>query len=176
MKLALAVIAIGIAALAFGCSDSSETLTLEEYFAEFEAIDADIDAQIELLYVDFPTGTDEEIFSDDSTVSFFKDLLAGFEVALSDSLERAQELAAPSEVEDEHDALLEAVEKNITAFEAGSEAIKDVETMAEFETVFPPVESDIDAAQLAFETACLDVVAVGEANGITVDVDCLDDE
>ena len=54
MKLALAVIAIGIAALAFGCSDSSDALSLEEYFTEFEAIDADLDAEFGRLFDESP--------------------------------------------------------------------------------------------------------------------------
>ena len=42
MKLGLlAVLLLAIAALALGCSDSSDTLTLEEYFAETDAIGAD---------------------------------------------------------------------------------------------------------------------------------------
>ena len=58
MKLVITFVGIMLAALAVSCSDSSGTLTLDEYFAEFEAIDADVDAQFGEAFAFFPEDED----------------------------------------------------------------------------------------------------------------------
>ncbi len=79
MKLGLfalpAILLLTFAALVIGCGGSTDTLTLEEYFEQFEAIDADVDAQFEVAYADFPEGDD--FFADDANLPFFQDLTAG---------------------------------------------------------------------------------------------------
>ena len=181
MKLGLlslpAALLLAIAAFAIGCSDSSETLTLDEYFAEFAAIDADVDSQIDALFADFPEGNSEEdFFADDTNLPFFKDIVAESSGIVRDAIDRMKALDPPAEVEDAHNDLIDAGEMFVIAFEEGNDVILDAETMAEFEALNNEVEPTIAIAETAFDNACLALVAVGEANGITVNVTCEDDD
>ena len=180
MKLGL-LLACVVAAitLAVGCSDSSDTLTLEEYFAEFEAIDADIDAQVEEAYAVFPEDeADDDIgafLSDEANLPVFKEFVSSFPRIIGDSVDRMKALEPPSEVEEAHDDLIEAGESAVAAFEEASGVIQAAQTMAEFEPLMNEAEPAIDIAETAFDAACLDLVAAGEANGITVNVTCEDE-
>ena len=165
MKLALAVIAIGIAALAFGCSDSSDTLTVEEYFAELDAIDAEVTRQGE-------EGLEEGLWVDifeieEPSVVEVKDAVSAFTDLLEESVDGVKDLEPPSEVETEHDNFVETGEDLIVVFQEGIDDIVEPE----------------DAGILffgepagAFESACNALVAAGEANGVTVSAGCFDDE
>ncbi len=100
---AAALLALGTIAAACGGGDE---LTLEEYFQRFEAIDADVDAKFETLYADFPDEGEEEFFSNEEDLPFFKELFSGFPVIVRDALDQAEDLNPPSEAEDAHDELL----------------------------------------------------------------------
>ena len=177
MKLGLLVIPLAfLLAISVGCSDSSDTLTLEEYFVEFEAIDADVDAQFEEAFAIFPEDEDfEAFFEDDANVPALKDFTAALPVIIGDAIDRMKALDPPSEVETEHDNLIDAGEDLVGAFEEGNELIQDAETMAEFDFQNSEVEATVDGAETAFDEACFDLVDVGEANGITIDVSCGDE-
>ena len=62
MKLELSVRAypllLAAGVLIGACSSDPEPLTLDEYFAEFDAIDDDVDSQFEALFADFPDDED----------------------------------------------------------------------------------------------------------------------
>ena len=57
-----------------GCGDSPDALTLEEYFAEFEAIDANAVVQFRAASADFPVTGDP--FADEANLPSFQDLVA----------------------------------------------------------------------------------------------------
>ena len=161
------------AALVIGCGGSTDTLTLEEYFEQFEAIGADGAAQFELAYADFPEGDD--FFADDANLPFFQDLTAAFLRITTDSLDRVKDLDPPSEVEDAHNDMLDALEDLAVAVEEGAEVLNQAETMAEVDAVNAEVEPTIDAAQTRFDAACLAVVEIAVANGIHTNISCEDD-
>jgi len=180
MKLRIAagaILTLGLAVLA-GCGGDSDALTLDAYFAEFEMIDADVDAQVEALFADFPEGeSEEQVFADDANLPFFKELTAGFPLIITDAVEQLNALDPPSVVEDEHDELVEAGDSLIAAFEEASAALGETATMAEFAEVEQELDSSlVQPATQRFDLACLDVVAAGEENGITSTVDCVDEE
>ena len=176
MKLGLiartAAVFVAAAVFTGACTSDSDPLTLDEYFAELEAIDADVDSQFEALFADFPE--DEDLFADEGNLEVFKDLLVGFPRITSDLIDSAKDLDPPSEVEDAHNHLVDTGEALLVAFEEGADVIGAAETMAEFETLNLEVEPTIDAAQAAFEGACLAVLDIATANGIHVSVTCED--
>lgn len=158
-------------ALAAACGDDNDALTLEEYFQRFAAIDAEVDQQIEALYVDFP-GDDET----DESVPFFKQLYAGFPRVLSGGLDDLDELNPPSEVEDAHDEFLRAGRLLQAEFESAAADAERLETFAEVialnDSTDPKVQPFIDD----FDAACLALVGVASDNGILTDVTCEDEE
>jgi hypothetical protein len=164
---------LGMAVFTGGCSGDSDPLTLEEYFAEFEAVDADVDSQFEALFADFPE--DEDAFADEANLEVFKDLLVGFPRITSDFVDSVKDLDPPSEVEDAHNDLIETGEALLVALEEAAEVISAAETIAEFETLNHEVEPTIDAAQAALDGACLAVVDIATANDIHVSVTCEDE-
>ncbi len=176
MKLAcrtlLAAVLLVFAALVIGCS-SSDTLTLEQYFVEFEAIDAEVDAQFELAYADFPEADD--FFADEANLPFLKDLAAAFLRITSDSLERVKDLDPPTEVADAHADTVDALEDLLITFERGFELVDEAETMAEVPLNIE-VQPAIDAAMRRFVNACLVVVDIAVANGIHTSISCQDEE
>lgn len=108
---------LAFAALTAGCGDGADTLTLEEYFEQFEAIDADVDAQFEAAYEEWPANvSEEELFADDANLPFFRDLIAAFPRIITDSIDRVEDLEPPSEVADAHDDLLAAGRDLLVAF------------------------------------------------------------
>lgn len=179
MKLALAAVAIILAALAISCGDGSDTLTLEEYFAEFEAMDADADAQFEEAFAQlFPEDIDEEVFfSDDANLPLVKEVITAFPRITAELLARASDLDPPSEVEEEHDEMIAALEELLAAFEEGVDTLDDAETFVEFDELSDELDTTLlTPAEDRVDQACLDVVAVGDANGFDVSaITCVDE-
>ena len=124
-----AVFLLGMAVFTGACSGDSDPLTLEEYFAEFEAIGADVNSQFEALLADFPE--DEDAFADEANLELFKDLLDGFPPITGDWVDRAEDLDPPAEVEDAHNDPIDAGEALLVAHEERAEVMGDAETMAD---------------------------------------------
>ncbi len=183
MKLGLYAISaaclLAIAVLAVGCGSDSDTLTLDEYFAEFAAIDDDVDAQFEEAFEAlFPEDADDEdFFADEANLPLILEVTAAFPRITAESLDRVQELDPPSELEDAHDDMVDALKEMLAAFEEGIDALSEAETMAEFSELESELGPTlIDPAQERFDEACLAVVAIGEANSIPVSsISCEDD-
>lgn len=155
------------------CSSDSDPLTLEEYIAEFEAIDIEVDSQIEALFADFPD--DEEELTDEANLEYFKDIVAGFPRIVGDAIDSTKDLDPPPELEAAHDELIETGEDVVDAFEEAAEIMDEAETMAELEERNAEFEPAIDRAEAAFDAACLAIVDIAIANDIDVSVTCEDE-
>ena len=166
-----AALLLATSVLSGACSSDSDPLTLEEYFAELEAIDADADSEFEAMFANFP----EDPFADEADLEVFKDVVVGFPRIVGDLVDGVNALDPPSEVEDAHQALVDAGEDIIVAFDEGVKAINEAETMAEVETVMEQLDPTIDGAQGVFDAACFTVVDIGIANDIHVSVTCGDE-
>ena len=176
IKLVITLVGIMLAALSVSCSDSSDTLTLDEYFAEFEAIDADVDARFEEAFAFFPEDEDfEAFFEDDANVPAVKEFTAALPGIIGDAIDRVEALDPPSEVEDAHNDFINAGDDLVAAINEGNELIQNALTMADFGALFGD-DTTVDAAEAAFDAACLDLVAVGEANEISVSSITCEDE
>lgn len=173
--LSMAIAAFGAAAAA--CDDGGgESLTLEEYFERFTAIDQNVDAEIEELFADFPDVSDEEFFANDANLPLIKSIFEGFPRVLREALDELAGLDPPAEAEDAHDALLDAGRDLQAAFEQANEDIADVETAAEAQAISQARDEEVAPAEQAFDEACLALVGVATENGLTVDVSCDDEE
>ena len=157
---------LGMAVFTGACSGDSDPLTLEEYFAEFEAIDADVYSQVEALFADFPD--DEDAFADEANLELFKDLLDGFPRIMGDLVDGAKDLDPPAELEDAHNDLIDAGEALLVDYEARAEVMGDAETMAELETLSREVDPITTVAETALDAACLAVVDIAIAHDIHV--------
>ena len=162
-----------LGAIAATCG-GDDRLTLEEYFERFEAIDADVDAKFEALFDDVPDDGDEDLFSNEENLQLFKEIFAGFPVILTDALDALEELNPPSEAEDAHDEFLATGRELGEVFEDGAGRVEAAESISEVEQIEEELEPAQQEAEERFDAACLDLVGVGVANGIHVDVSCED--
>ena len=176
LPLLLGAMLLVLGTVAAAC-DGEGPLTLEDYFERFEAIDVDLDAKFEALYEDFP----EEAFEDDvfpteteENVQLLKGVFAGFPVILTDALDTLEELNPPSEAEDAHDEFLATGRELLEVFEDGADRVEAVESVSAVEQIEEELEPAQQVAFERFDAACLDLVGVGVANGIHVDVSCED--
>jgi hypothetical protein len=165
-----AVFLLGMAVFTGACSSDSDPLTLEEYFAELEAIDADVNSQFEALFADFPEY--EDASADEANLELFKDLLAGFPRITGDWIDRAKNLDPPAEVEDAHNDLIDAGEALLVAHEERAEVMGDAETTAELETLSREIDPSTTIAETARNAACRAVEDVAIANDIHVSITC----
>ena len=169
MKLAIAVIGIIAAALLVACSDSSDSLTLEEYFAEFQSIDDALGARFGAVVDQFPED------GDDADLPLAKDLFAQLAATHRDTIDSYASLEPPSDVENEHDDFVVTGEDFVSAWDEAVEVIAEAETVAELEALIDGgLESIVEPVEMVFDEACFALVDVGDANGIFVDVSCLD--
>ena len=170
MKLGLFALAaaflLASTTLGAGCGSGTRVLTLGEYFAEFEAIDADIDDQIDALYVDFPE--DVDALTDDANLPYFKELAAAFTPIMAENVDRLSGLEPPVEAADEHNDLVAAGKELLATFEEGAEVIDEAETMTAFEALNSEITASLIEPIAQFNTACLELVDIAEANNIPV--------
>jgi len=113
--------------------------------------------------------------ADEANLSSFKDLVVRFPLIIGNGIDRFKDLDPPAEVEDAHDALIDAGGTLVAAFDEGVDVMDDAETMAEFETIMSQVEITIDGAQAAFDAACLVVKDIARANDIHASISCTDE-
>ena len=163
---------LGMAVFTGACSGDSDPLTLEEYFAEFEAIDADVDSQFEALFADLPD--DEDAFADEANLELFKDLLDGFPLIIGDLIDSAKDLDPPAEVEDAHNDLIDAGEALLVDYEERAEVMGDAATLEELETISREVDPSTTVAETALDAAGVTIVDIAIANDIHVSVTCDD--
>ena len=176
LPLLLGAMLLVLGTVAAAC-DGEDPLTLEEYFERFEAIDVDLDAKFEALYEDFP----EEAFEDDvfpteteENVQLLKGVFAGFPVILTDALDTLEELNPPSEAEDAHDEVLATGRELAEVYEEAADRVEAVDSLSEMEKIEEEFQPAVREAEEPFNTACLDLVSIGLANGIHVNVSCED--
>ena len=173
LSLLLGAMLLVLGTVAVAC-DGDDRLTLEDYFERFEAIDADVDAKFEALYEDFPDEGEEEFLSSEENLPLFKEIFAGFPVILADALDALDELNPPSEAEDAHDELLARGRELVEVYEDGVDRVEAVESVSEVEQIEEELTPALEEPEKRFDDACLDLVGVGVANGIHVDVSCED--
>jgi hypothetical protein len=173
LSLLLGAVLLVLGAIAAACG-GDDRLTLEEYFERFEAIDADVDAKFEALFDDVPDDGEEDLFSNEENLQLFKEIFAGFPVILTDALDALEELNPPSEAEDAHDEFLATGRELGEVFEDGAGRVEAAESISEVEQIEEELEPAQQEAEERFDAACLDLVGVGVANGIHVDVSCED--
>ncbi len=167
----LAAVLLALGTIAAACGGGDE-LTLEEYFQRLKAIDADVDAKFEALFEVFADEGEEDLFSDEENLPLLKALFVGFPVIVRDAVDQVEELNPPSETEDAHEEFLATGREWLEVLEDGADRVEAVESILEIEQIEEELEPAAQEAQERFDAACLDLVGVGEANGIVVDVSC----
>ena len=144
--------------LALAACGSDDSLSEEEYFQKMDEIDKDLDAQF-----------DDVFGGEDATAGDVRD---GFAAAIDSARQQYGDVKPPSDLEDEHDELLVAIDEFSVALddaEINADAPAD-----EFEAVF--AEDAVSAANDRVTNAFCAIQAAADEKGIEADVGCDQDE
>lgn len=141
-----------------------DALTLEEFFAEVEALDNKFESEVADVEAGF--GELDESSSVEDAVDLLEqevDVVEGF----VDSLDG---LEAPDEAADIHEEAVSAGRAVVQAFRDAIDESSDAESVEDF---FSPFEAgELDPVFERFDQACLDAEALAAENNITVDLNC----
>ena len=163
----IAVLVLAFGALTAAC-DGDDALTLEQFFQRMEEVSDEFLADRAPLEEELGEITDES--SVDEALDLLRqdaDLLEGFVDELDD-------LNDPDEAADLMD---ETVSAGRDLVRVVRDAIDDAEGAESMEEVFAILWSEeIGATAERFDQGCLDAEQLAADNGITVDLDCDEDE
>jgi len=154
-------------AVAIGCSDDGEELSLDEYFRQVDAVDNGTDERINALF---------EAITDENDVAQFRNAMNGFGPILEDAADDLDDIDPPDEAAAEHEALVDALRDWAAAAgdavdsDGAANAASPDELFVAFE------EGGFGAAQNTFSAACQDLQDIATNAGIDVDINCDDEE
>ena len=160
----IAVLVLAFGAIAAAC-DGDDALTLEEFFQRMEEVGDEFKADSAPLEEELGQLTEES--SPDEALDIIQrqaDLIEAFVDDLDD-------LSPPDEAADLMD---EAVSAGRDVVQALRDGIDDAEGAESIEEVFANFETE--EASSRFDQTCLDAEQLAADNGITVDLDCDEDE
>lgn len=160
------VFALVLGLFAASCGGGGgDALTLEEFFAEVEALDNEFETRSGEIDVQFEELSEEEVLAQaPQLLQDQVDLFSEFVDALDD-------LEAPDEAAGLQEEAVSAGRAVVDSFEGVLNEAGDAETVDELFAVFGD-DADLTAAFERFDQACLDAEALAAENDVTVDLNC----
>lgn len=181
-SIAVLLLAAGAIAAACGGGDGSE-LTLEEYFAQAQAIYDNIVSRGEALRETYDaTPTSTEGASDEERVRIWREQLEGIRSLQEDFFESLRELNPPDDVSQAHDAYVDTgsdVAERIAEFTSseafeeyiiGLEAAESLDEIKQLQDDF--LDPDVSVANERHEEACTELETIATENGMSLDLGC----
>ena len=146
---------------------------LEEYFADIEALFEDADADTDELSTLFDAALAEA-----ATLEEEKEALMAFifdnSSVLTNALDDMEDIDAPSETEDEHDAFIGAGRDLIALSADFANQLDEAETQEEIDAVNVQFDEEGTALAAAADEACTGLQAIADDVNILVDLNCED--
>ncbi len=177
MKLALfalpAALLLTIVALVAGCGGGggSGPLTLEEYFAQFDAVQAELYSQSAEAFEGSQQSLGSPFFGLDELPAV-KDAYAAIPGVVDGFAGSLEDIDPPPEVAAAHDELIAASRAYAAAFEEAAAVLDEAETMEEFAALFEEAGPSIQTATAPYDDACRAVVDIAEATAIATSATC----
>jgi hypothetical protein len=161
----------GTANSANGDNGAGDELSLEEYFQRIDDIfarsDEDLDALVEDLNTATGPGTDF-----DAAVSVLDQFVTDSIGVLSDSIDDMQAMNEPSDVRDEHEAFIAAIDEARLAIQSFQSDLEGVQNEEELEELNAEFATSFDQAVQGADTACGALQGIADDNSIIVDLNC----
>ncbi len=156
-----------------GGNGSEASADLEEYFADIEALFEEADADTDELSTLFDAALAEA-----ATLEEEKEALMAFIFdngsILNNALDDMEDIDAPSETEDEHDAFIE-VGRDLIALSADfADQLDQAETEEDIDAVNVQFDEEGTALAAAADEACAGLQAIADDFNILVDLNCED--
>jgi|CXWL01.1.fsa_nt_gi hypothetical protein len=152
---------LGATLMMSACGGGGDTLSLDEYFEEVEALDADTSDRADEVGADVADTEDLDKIKDafDKLPDVFGDFVAGLE-----------DINPPDEVEDAHKDAIDASNDFLDEYDKLLEDLQDAETLDEITSL---VDSRaINKANDRLTAACKDLQEIADDNDIRVSLNC----
>ena len=153
--------------IAAACASDDE-LTLEEFFEQGQAIDADFEVQIEEAYDSFEFDGEET----DENLQAEKDSYGEFAAAYDEFFDELGTLNPPSEAEDEFDDLLKAGRDIVEFLEEYAVRIEGAESSSEIAQLLDEGDAESEALREPYQDACQSLQDIADANDIVAEIEC----
>lgn len=169
----VAALLLAIGAIACG----GKSLTFEEYSQRHEALTSEAAERSQVVEEDF----DEETASADTVDELLVALRGYYNATLpifEDIANGMKDLNPPAEIEDEHDALVEASADRRDSLQDLLVELADVESASELQDLFTEFGADrhfLYRIFLRLESSCLTLQDAATENSIDLDLDCGDE-
>ena len=167
--LAAAGLLLALGAVAGACGGDGGGLSLEEYFQQADELQNRADAQ----FAEQESGEGpEEGASEGEIAAFARDSVEESARILRDAAGGFEELDEPSEVEDAHARLVEAISDGADAIQAIIDDLPDTLSMdlESLDALFDSEEAN--DAFMRLDEACVDLQTIADDNSIDVDLEC----
>ena len=167
-SLRFGAIALTLAVLVAGCSQG---ISLQEYFSQMEQIAQGHKKKADAL----EKSADEEMANatdEAAQVALIQAFFADNLDLAESSLTGIQEVSPPSEVEEQHQAFLDAFESMVAAFQEASTSIEDASTGADVSAVIEEMGPQMEEISGEFDTACTNLQKIADENDIQANLDC----
>jgi hypothetical protein len=148
-----------------GGGEDGETLTLPAYFAAVQEADDTASARFQQIRGQLGEGQ-----SEGEELEALKQVYPQQVATLRDLVEQLEALRPPDEVEEEHEAAVEALKRSIEVTEKGLDEVRRATELAAVSS-FLQRQEVLDADQRTSET-CATLELAGTQLGINVDLDC----
>jgi hypothetical protein len=147
------------------CGGGGDSMTLEEYFAALEEADTKFSQETDAVF---------EGVTDPEDVDAIRDAFSGLPDVVDEFVNELDDINPPDEAEDAHERAVDAGNAFVDVLRDTVGEVGDAETAEE---LFAATESEaFTEADDAFESACLDLLAVAEENNISVSLNCQSDD
>ena len=166
ITLSLGIVLLGAIAAACGGGGDGEALTLEEYFQRLDVLVDSVAESSQSLGDDASADLDPSA-SLEEQIEASRSFLSAFAASIATFLDDIRDIDPPAEVEDAHDAFVEAAGDFVESSEDLIGQLDDVASLADFGVVFAAFDELGDP-----EEACLDLQAIADENSIAVDLNC----
>ncbi len=168
MKYLLALVAMAVIATAtVACRGGGDSMTLEEYFTEFERISNEAEARLDEVGTPDLGGNASFEASRDALANFYD----RYATETEDVIDEFDGLDPPDEAAAEHERLVEAIGDLPSVTYVYANRIRDAESEAAFEAAFADT-AEGEAVGQRITAACNALQAIAADNDVEVDLKC----
>lgn len=156
-----------------GGNGGEASADLEEYFADIEVLFEEADADTDELSTLFDAALAEAATLEEEKEALMAFIFDNVSV-LNNALDDMEDIDAPSETEDEHDAFIEAGRDLIALSSDFADQLDQAETEEEIDAVNLQFDEEGTALAAAADEACADLQTIADDFNILVDLNCED--
>lgn len=146
---------------------------IEAYFTDIKALFEDADAETDELSTLFDAALEEAATLEEEKAALMAFILDNSSV-LTNALDDMEDIDAPSETEDEHEAFIQAGRDLVALSADFADQLSEAETEEEIGAVNVHFDEEGTALAVAADESCAGLQAIADGYNILVDLNCED--